>query len=185
MLPHSQAVPAQIPPIMHFAIAFEAAIKAKHLSQEKASAACGMHQTAVSRYLRGDIPKADNLNGILAVFDDDKSTRRQLIYAYVRDILEEASIEPEEVTLKTGGAPNLADCVDPELYAALSAIALSAKHNASTRDMVLHMALVVAQPRTEPVPGRKSPASSKPSDHDRNCLSRRRSTAAVVDRFAY
>ena len=138
---------------MHFAIAFEAAIKAKHLSQEKASAACGMHQTAVSRYLRGDIPKADNLNGILAVFDEDKSTRRQLIYAYVRDVLEEAGIDPEEVTLKTGSAPNLADSVDPELYTALVAIGQSAKHNPSTRDMVLHMALVVAQPGTKRAPG--------------------------------
>lgn len=166
---------------MHFAIAFEAALKAKHLSQEKASVACGMHQTAVSRYLRGDMPKADNLKGILGAFTDDKDTRRRLIYAYVRDILEEASIEPEEVTLKSGGAANLADSVDPELYAALVAIGQSAKHNPSTRDMVLHMALVVAQPRIETAPGRGTPASTDSGEPARtSALRKRRSALAEV-----
>lgn len=167
---------------MHFAIAFEAAIKAKHLSQEKASAACGMHQTAVSRYLRGDIPKADNLNGILAVFDEDKSTRRQLIYAYVRDVLEEAGIDPEEVTLKTGSAPNLADSVDPELYTALVAIGQSAKHNPSTRDMVLHMALVVAQPGTKRAPGHGAAPSSGSADRTSALRKRRAALAQVAKR---
>ena len=163
---------------MHFAIAFEAALKSNHLSQEKASVACGMHQTAVSRYLRGDMPKPDNLKGILAAFIDDKATRRQLIYAYVRDILEEASIEPEEVTLKTGVTSNLADSVDPKLYTALVAISQSAKHNLATRDMVLHMAQVVAPPpKITQATERGSGPSSSPDGHARTSALRKRRAA--------
>lgn len=145
---------------MHFAIAFDAALKSQRLSQAEASAGCGLHQTALSRYLRGNLPKGASLAQILAIFAGDKAQRRQLIYAYVRDILEEAKISPDEVSLKSTGNATLADNVDPELYTALSAIGGSAKHNQAARDMVLQMALVVAAPTKGETPiGRRSSAA--------------------------
>ena len=151
---------------MHFAIAFDAALKSHRLSQAEASAGCGLHQTALSRYLRGDLPKGASLAQILAIFAGDKAQRRQLIYAYVRDILEEAKISPDEVSLKSTGNATLADNVDSELYTALSAIGCSAKHNQATRDMVLQMALVVAAPTKGETPtGRKMAPCADSSAH--------------------
>lgn len=166
--------------VMHFAIAFDAALKARQLSQAEASVACGLHQTAVSRYLRGDMPKGKSLERLLSIFTDDKHLRRQLIYAYIRDTLEEANISPDEVSLKSGVTATLADSVDPELYAALSAIGMSAKHNPATRDMVLHMALVVAQPRTTPAPSPESEPAGDSSARERASTLRKRRTALAA-----
>lgn len=165
---------------MHFAIAFDAALKSRGLSQAEASVACGLHQTALSRYLRGDLPKGASLAHLLSVFADDKALRRQLIYAYVRDILEEAQISPDEVSLKSTGNATLADSVDPELYTALSAIGLSAKHNQTTREMVLHMALVVAAPKVETPIGRRSSAPEASSDHTHSAARRKRREALAA-----
>ena len=165
---------------MHFAIAFDAALKARHLSQAEASVACGLHQTALSRYLRGDMPKGVSLEQILSIFSDDKSLRRQLIYAYVRDTLEEANISPDEVSLKAGATATLADCVDPELYAALTAIGLSAKHDQSTRDMVLHMALVVAPHKERTPTARHTGALPESSAHEHASARRKRREALAV-----
>ena len=166
---------------MHFAIAFDAALKSQRLSQAEASAGCGLHQTALSRYLRGDLPKGASLAQILAIFAGDKAQRRQLIYAYVRDILEEAKISPDEVSLKSTGNATLADNVDPELYTALSAIGGSAKHNQATRDMVLQMALVVAAPTKGETPtGRKMAPCADSSAHTHTAARRKRRAALAA-----